>query len=450
MTDIDLDSLPWSRESEQVLLGCLLSDPAAMEHVAGVERRMFFDPLHGRIFEAISGLANAGRAFDIVAVFEKLQLEDREDEEPLLPYLNALAQGVLSTRQAKSAAEVVRDKAAHRALIETMQDALELARGRQAYTEKLHAISALLEKLHRQAVRSEPRRLDALVRDRIDHVTQLAAGEKAAAWSTHIPRLNAALNGGLQPGRVVVLAARPSIGKSSLAQDLGQCLARVQGLPTLLLSQEMPEGEVADRAMTNIGRIDYSRIQTGRLGDEDWGRLTEASDGVAGVPFYVDDQPGLTLGDIQSKARLVPGLKVLIIDYIQLCTGSGDTRNDEIEEISRGLKRLAKTMGVCVIVLSQLNRAVEKRADKRPNLADLRDSGAIEQDADIVIFLWRDADFEVNGILVIGCGIDKNRQGKITEFALGFNGAQQRWLEADRELSGAAAKRPWQQQHFNG
>lgn len=278
--------------------------------------------------------------------------------------------------------------------------------------------------------------------ERIDRITDLHSGEAEAGWSTRIPSLDRMLNGGLRPGMVYVLAARPSIGKSSFAESLAITLAE-QGLPVLMLSQEMPEGEVADRAISSIGGIDYGNLQSGRLNDIEWSQMTEAVERVQALPFFVDDQPALRLRDIRAKARMVKGLRILILDYLQLSASSGEhaSRNAEIEEISRGLKALAKDMGIAVIELSQLNREVEKRANKRPNLSDLRDSGAIEQDADVVAFLWMVREFEGEGRRILGLGVDKNRQGKKGEFGLDFFGGTQRWSESTADIRPQAVSR---------
>jgi replicative DNA helicase len=200
-----------------------------------------------------------------------------------------------------------------------------------------------------------------------------------------------------------------------------------------MLSQEMPDAEVADRALVGLGRIDYERMQTGQLQRDEWERLTEAVERGAELPFYVDDQPALRIGDIRAKARAVKGLKLLVVDYVQLCEGDGDNRNSEIEKISRALKALAKELGFAVLLLSQLNREVEKRASKEPMLSDLRDSGAIEQDADVVLFLWPAQEFE-GGSKLVGIKLEKNRQGKKARFALDFHGAHQRWAESTEQL----------------
>jgi replicative DNA helicase len=174
------------------------------------------------------------------------------------------------------------------------------------------------------------------------------------------------------------------------------------------------------------------------MDDEGWHRATDALELLAGLPVYVSDEPALTLGAIKAKARQIRGLQVLVVDYLQLCSASdstaGSNRNAQVEEISRGLKSLSKEMGIAVIALSQLNRKVEDRAGKRPSLGDLRDSGAIEQDADVILFLWPVREYPDQGRKIVGCGIDKNRQGRTGEFALDFDGARQRWHESTESL----------------
>ena len=216
--------------------------------------------------------------------------------------------------------------------------------------------------------------------------------------STGIGRLDLILAGGLRPGRLYGIAARPSVGKSSLARTVLLHVAKA-GTPALLLSQEMPAEELADALVAEAGRIDGTRLQTGQFDHEDWARMLEAAETLRTIPLHVDDQGGLTLAQIRAKARQVKGLKVLALDYLQLCTSTlrGKSTNDEVAEVSRGLKALALEMQIAVIVLSQLNRAVEARADREPQLSDLRDSGAIEQDLDVAALLWTSCVWMVRG-----------------------------------------------------
>jgi replicative DNA helicase len=293
--------------------------------------------------------------------------------------------------------------------------------------------------LERRQARKGPRQIGELAIERIDYYTAVEQGDVAAGWLTGIPELDSRLNGGLRPGNVYVLAARPSVGKSSFAQAIAVSMAR-DGLPALFLSMEMTDAEVTDRAVSNSGRVSYKRLLTGRMANEDWGRTSEAMDILGPMPLFIDDEGGLTVRDIRFKAKGVKGLKVLVVDYLQLASGSrrDGNRNGEIEEISRGLKGLAKELGIAIIALSQLNRDVEKRASKRPMMSDLRDSGAIEQDADVVMFLWPVRDFPAEGRRIVGLGIDKNRQGpqgqQIGDIGLDFFGDTQRWSQSTADI----------------
>jgi len=191
-----------------------------------------------------------------------------------------------------------------------------------------------------------------------------------------------------------------------------------------------------------LGRIDYGNLQSGQLSNDEWGRVAEGVERLSRLPVHFDDEAGLTLQAIRAKARSVKGLKVLVIDYLQLCSGTNkreSNRNTELEEISRGIKTLAKELGLVVLLLSQLGRDVEKRANKEPELHDLRDSGAIEQDADAVIFLWHVRDFEQHGHRLIGCKLGKNRGGPLGRFGLDFQGAYQLWHESDQDIRAAAS-----------
>ncbi len=427
---------PHSIEAEQSVLGCLLLDNSAWDRAGDLLRaENFYDRRHGTIYSAISSLVTVSRPADVVTVFEHLQRLGKAEECGELTYLNALAASVPSAANLRRYAEIVRERADERDLITAADTALTIAQGAGTFEDRLDRIDSLFDGIARKTSKQRPRHLSEVITERIDRISELHEGKAQPGWPTGIPWLDRALNGGLNPGRVYGLAARPSVGKSSLGAWIGLEMAR-NGHPTLMLSQEMPAGEVADRVLSSVGRLDYGRLQTGAFGDEDWGRLAEAAESGSLLPFYVDDQPSLRLMDIRAKARAVKGLKVLIVDYLQLCAGSGtrDNRNGEIEEITRGLKALAKEMGVAVLVLSQLNRDVEKRANKRPNLGDLRDSGAIEQDLDVVMFLWPVREFPGEGRRILGLGVDKNRQGQRGEIGLDFYGATQRWGQSTADI----------------
>jgi replicative DNA helicase len=292
-------------------------------------------------------------------------------------------------------------------------------------------------KLERHQLRQAPRLLSDIAMRRVDHYTALEEGKAIAGWPTHLPSLDACLNGGFRPGGLYILASRPGNGKTSLASSIAHAFAR-DGLPTLFCSMEMGDSEIVDRSVASIGRLSYGALLTGKMSGDDWSRAVDALEGFRDLPLYVDDQAALTLRDVRFKAKSIRGLKVLVLDYLQLMTGSPGrreaNRNAEIEEISRGLKALAKDLDIAVLVLSQLNREVEKRSVKRPNLSDLRDSGAIEQDADVVMCLWPVRDWKAEGRRIVGLGVEKNRQGRTGEFGLDFFGDTQCWAESTADI----------------
>jgi replicative DNA helicase len=426
---------PHSNEAEQSVLGGLLLDNDAMDRIGWLGEGEFYDRGHRVIYGAIRAMVAAQQSADVITVYQRLDEQSAAADIGGLVYLNALAQSVPSSANIRRYAEIVREKAQQRTLIAAADEAAGIAWDSTPIAAKVDHITSLFGALQRQQVRKMPRAIADIALERTAHYDELAAGTVQPGWRTHIAELTSRLSGGMRPGSLYILAARPSVGKSSFAEDLGINFA-IDGLPTLFLSQEMADTEVADRGVSNMGRVSYRALLTGDMGKDGWSRAVDAMEAMAKLPFFIDDQPALTLQDIRFKAKSCKGLKVLILDYLQLCSSSrrDGNRNGEIEEISRGLKALAKELGIAVIALSQLNRDVEKRANKRPTLSDLRDSGAIEQDADVVIFLWPVREFEDEGRRIVGCGIDKNRQGRLGEFGLDFFGDTQRWMQSEADI----------------
>lgn len=434
--------LPWSQESECALLGALLLDcPKAWDKAQPIERRHFFDSRNGAIFAAIESLHIRKIPVDTVTVFEHLRDTDLDEEVGGLPYLNDLTHTAATAYSAGAYAKKVREMAMRRALLESLDKAMELATAPGGEPmAKLDEITTMLGQLQRQQIAKVPRTAREAAIERIAHWQALAEGKALPGWPTYIPRLTEQLNGGLRPGGLYYLAARPGIGKTSFSLEMCLEMAARNGLVTLFLSQEMTEGELVDRATACTARVSYAELQNGRLKQDDWSRIVEAVESQAMRRLHLDDQGSLTIADIRTKAKAIPGLQLLVLDYLQLCsgsTGSNANRNAEIEQISRGLKALAKELGIAVIALSQLNRQVELRANKRPMLSDLRDSGSIEQDADAVMFLWPVREFS-SGAKLVGLGIEKNRQGRTGEIALHFDGAMQTWGESTEPLHESA------------
>lgn len=431
---------PWSEEAEQAVLGGLMLDNTAWDRIADlIDGRHFFAARHRDVFGAIGALISTGKPADVITVYEQLQSAGKAEDVGGLVYLNQLEQSVLSAANVRRYAEIVREKAADRTVQSTAEQACAIAGGVGVSQDKLARIVAMFDAVQRDGAKQGPREASTLVTSRVDHYTDVAHGNAPTGAATGFCDLDDALNGGLQEGRVYVVAARPSIGKSAFALQVGVRRA-LAGDGVLVLSQEMPAEEVIDRAVANLGTVDYGRMQRGQLTESDWRGVAEASDQLRQLPLWIDDQSGLTLRDIRAKAFGLrhQGLKVVVVDYLQLCTGlnpgRGSTRNGELEEITRGIKDLAKQLRIAVLLLSQLSRDVERRSNPEPTLADLRDSGAIEQDADVVLFLWFVRQFTDRKIM--GLGIAKNRQGERgRRIALEFRGQHQHWSDSDADIS---------------
>lgn len=429
----------WSAEAEQSVLGGLMLDPRAIDAVDSMlTPESFFDPRHGWAFSAAKALAAESKPVDPITVFEVLRGRKQVDDDFGLAYLNAMSESVPSAANIRRYAEIVAEKAAQRLLLAKTDEAFSIASGEGSAAEKLDRITAGFVELERGQQRRAPRLVSDLLADAIDRYESLADGKTTPGISTGIPPLDRLLSGGLKPGKVYGIAARPSVGKSSAARTILLHMAR-SGVRTLLLSQEMPADELADALIAESGRIDSAKLQTGEFGDEDWGRIVDATEELRSAPLHIDDQGGLTLAQIRAKARSVKGLQVVALDYLQLCTSTlrNKTTNDEIAEISKGLKRLALELGIPVIVLSQLSREVERRADKEPQLSDLRDSGAIEQDLDVAVMLW--TAIETDESRLVGWKVAKHRGGRKGVFAMRWKPEINEWRESLESLKPTAA-----------
>ena len=438
--DLSPDLLPWSEEAERGVLGCLLLDNSAWDRVGDLlQDRHFYVHGNGLIFTAIATLILGSKPADIFTVLDRLQGDGTAEEVGGLGYLNGLAQGVTSPRNARSYAEIVVERALLRGMLEAADQIKELAvTAGLAVSERIDRAQAVLQALHTDQGRAMPTPVSASVLQLLDRVQDVGDGKTRPVYSTGIPGLDRMIGGGLKGGKQVILAARPSIGKSSLALQICVNLAEA-GHPAALFSQEMAKEENVDRAVANLGRIDLDNVISGRLDSPETNRLSEAVERLGRLPLFLDDQPALTLADIRAKARMLKrqhGIRLIAIDYLQLCASSGakasDNRHHQIEELSRGLKNLARQLDITILSLSQLNREVEKRASGRPILSDLKESGSIEEDADIVMLLSR-ADTKPDGFQIINCDLPKNRQGRVGSIALGFNGSYQRWHETSAQ-----------------
>lgn len=428
-----------SHQAEASLIASALMDHRAFAAVSHkVKAEHFASPAHTLVWASIAAQAKKGKAADPITVFADLQSQGRADDVGGLPGINELASLPGTVKQAERYAEIVVEAASNRALVVACYEAASIAQAEGDLNAKLEKIQATLQGIQRTQMAREPESIQSSVARALLRYEDLEAGRIEAAWSTGIAPLDEMFAGGLRPGKVYGIAARPSVGKSSAARQVALSTAR-HGLPTLVLSQEMPVDEVTDCLVSQLGHIDAKKLITGGLEREDWNRMVEATDIAKVLPLYIDDDGGLTIAEVGGKARMVKGLKVLVLDYLQLCSSDlkGNT-NDQVAEISKGLKRLALQMGIAIVVLSQLNRAVESRADKEPQLSDLRDSGAIEQDLDACVMLWTAKEEEHSRL--VGWKVAKNRSGNRGVFAMRFHPATYAWHESAEALRYEVAK----------
>lgn len=432
-----------STEAEQSLIGAALLDaPATLALVEGtsLQAEDFQYARHGELWRHITAMVSRLQPVDVITLFEALRDAGRAEALGGLAYLNDLAQSVPSVRNAGRYAELVRERATRRRIVEATLEAQELAGNASIPLPELsECIGALFSRLAQASTQGSTRKADELVAERLGYLDDLACGKVPPGRTTGLPRLDVALGGGLKPGKLIILAARPSVGKTSLAGQVALAVAGAgAGGPVLMLSQEMQAGELTDRCLSNLGRVGMGALTSGQFREEDFIRLTEGADRLARLPLFIDDTPALRLADVRQKARLIRqregALALLVVDYLQLMTGSNpkDNRNAQVEEISRGLKALAKELDCPVLALSQLNRRAVDRGE--PDLSDLRDSGAVEQDADTVMLLHPLEELEGGRWLVVGI-LAKNRQGRRGRLALEFTGSVQRWEESQADVS---------------
>ncbi len=432
--DQDLRVPPHSREAEQSVLGGLLLDNSAWDRAGELLADSdFYCWDHRHIYAAIGSLINDARPADVITVFEQLQSHGKGEECGGLVYLNALAASVPSAANLRRYAEIVRQHADARAVIAAAASVAEVAWGSGTPREKLDKAAGLLAALDQRTVGNEPARIGQLVADRLEHYAALEAGEAIPGIATGLPALDRALGGGLKPGKLVVLGARPTVGKTSLSAQIG---AHVANTGTVLLcSQEMTSGELVDRFVASAGGVALGALTAGTFAADDWAAMTAAAQRLEACGLFIDDTPALSLAQVRAKARAVRrqhGLALIIVDYLQLMSGaggSGERRHHQIESISRGLKQLAKELGICILLLSQLNRASLDRPDSEPELSDLKESGAIEEDADVVLLLHPMGN-EPDGTLLMLLKLAKNRQGRRGRLALRFDGRHQIWHES--------------------
>ncbi|MBU6258612.1 MAG: replicative DNA helicase [Burkholderiales bacterium] len=426
---------PHSVEAEQSVLGGLLLDNLAWDRAGDLlTDGDFYRYEHRLIYAAIGSLVAASKPADVITVFEQLQSLGKAQDCGGLAYLNALAQSVPSAANMRRYAEIVRERSILRKLIAASDEIATSAfnpGGRQVSTVLDEAESKIFQ-IGEEGSRQKQgfQGIDKLVVALIDRVNELHdnGAEEVTGVRTGFYDLDR-MTAGLQKGDLIVLAARPSMGKTAFALNIAEHVAVQEGLPVLVFSMEMGASQLALRLVGSLGRINQQGLRTGRLESGDWERLSDAAERLRAAQLYIDETAALTSSELRARARRMARqfgtLGLIVIDYLQLMSGSSgsdENRATELGEISRGLKALAKELQCPVIALSQLNRSVESRNDKRPMMSDLRESGAIEQDADIIMFIYRDDYYnkESKEPGVAEIIVAKQRNGPVGEVKLTF------------------------------
>ena len=430
---------PYSTEAEQSVLGAILLDPASWDKIAGViYSNDFYLESHRKIFSAILKLATKSQPFDALTLAEALKQTNDLASVGGDSYIFELTNSTPSAAHVVTYAEIVRDKSLLRQLVFAGNHIAELA-----YKPNEHDVRFLLDQAEsvifkiaetrqtddgpleiKKIMETATEKLDLLCQSE-GGITGLATGFKDFDEMT----------AGLQPGDLVVIAGRPSMGKTAFSMNIAEHAAISGDKPVLIFSLEMPADSLALRMLSSLGRVNQQRMRTGKLTDEDWPRLTSAVSMMSESKMFIDDTPGITPTEMRAKARRVArqhgDLGLIIVDYLQLMRVGGkvENRTVEISEISRLLKGIAKELKVPLIAISQLNRGLEQRQDKRPVMSDLRESGAIEQDADVIGFIYRDEVYnehsENKGIAEVIIG--KQRNGPIGKVKLTFLGEYTRF-----------------------
>lgn len=388
---------PNDNEAEQAVLSCMLFDREAV--AAAFETLKpddFYQPNNGAIFDAMVELFMKNAPVDVVTLKNELGRRGVLDQVGGMEYVSRLAGGYYTSAHIRHYARIIEQKSILRRLIKATSDiSNECFEGRESVEATLdHAEKAIFHIAQNRNAQEFSHIHDVLV-DSINRIEQIYLTKaRITGLETGFHDIDY-MTAGLQPSELILIAARPSMGKTAFALNIAQHVAVRLQKPTAIFSLEMSREQLVNRLLCAEAMLDAQKLRTGSLQDEDWGKIIEAMAPLSKAPLYIDDTPGITASEIRSKCRrlkLEKGLDLIVIDYLQLMSGSGRTENrqQEISEISRSLKAIAREMDAPIVALSQLSRACEARADHRPMLSDLRESGAIEQDADIVSFLYRD------------------------------------------------------------
>ena len=431
--------MPNSIEAEQSVVGSMILDRQAIITAAEILRQDdFYYRQYGTMFQTMVDMNNEGKPVDIVTLQARLKETDVPAEVYSIEFVRELLSSVPTSANIRQYAGIVKEKAVLRNIIRVNDD---IANQCYAGKEKTEDILADTEKKIFELVKNKGGKeytpIDKVVLEALDRISAAAKTKGAVTGvPTGFKDLDTYLSG-LQPSDFILVAARPSMGKTAFVLNVAENVAIKQQITTVVFSLEMSNVQLVNRMLSLESTVDADKLRKGRLDSSDWGKLIEGADSIAKSHLIIDDTPGISISELRSKCRkykMENDLGLVIIDYLQLMSGSGrrsDNRQQEISDISRALKALARELNVPVVTLSQLSRAVEQRPDHRPMLSDLRESGAIEQDADVVMFLYRDdyynKDTDIKGIAEII--IAKQRNGPIGTVKMAWIPEQTRFAD---------------------
>ena len=445
---------PHSVEAEQAVIGGLLLDPIAWDNVAdAVGEADFYRPDHKLIFGAISSLAGDGKPLDVVTVTEWLDRNGSLESAGGLAYLGQVARDTPTAANVRHYAEIVRERSLLRQLITAGTEIATAvfnndgATARELVDKAEQKVFAIAEGSTRGSGAVSVRQLLPAVIDQIDEAH--SNPDKLRGLPTGFSEFDKK-TGGLRPGDLVIVAGRPSMGKTTLAVNMAEYAAvHHSGRASVaIFSMEMPSEQLITRMLSSIGGVPLGNLRSGRISDDDWVRITSATSQLSEAKIFIDETPALTPTELRARARRIKrehGLDLVVVDYLQLMqvAGTKENRATEIAEISRGLKVLAKELAVPVIALSQLNRGVEQRESKKPVMSDLRESGGIEQDADMILLIYREEvyDKETTKKGIAEIDLAKHRNGEIGSFFLTFQGQYTRFMNYAPDVYGEGVLR---------
>ncbi len=433
---------PHNEEAEQSVLGAVLIDKDAISLVSQIiSPKDFYNDINGIIFDAMLSLYEERKPIDVITLTRELK-KNKFGEKVESSYLSDLVNVVPTAANIEQYAEIIRETSTKRNLITVGTQIAENAFKEEAQIGELldKAESSIFAISQGHNIRGFTAIKESLAEsfDRIDELHKKGLGYRGI--QSGFPDLDNLLSG-MQPSNLLILAARPGQGKTAMVVNMAQNIAVEQKIPVGIFSLEMSQEEMVDRLLVGQADVDAWRLKTGKLSESDFTKLSQAMGELADAPIFIDDTPGITISEMRTKARrlqLEQGVKLLIVDYLQLADPGRryDNRVQEVSIISQGLKNLARELKIPVLAVSQLSRAVEHRGERKPQLADLRESGAIEQDADVVMFLYR-IDAEITGnVIPTKLAIAKHRNGPMGEVDLLFKGDRIRFYSVDKKREG--------------